>query len=104
MWPNQTIGHVWNGNPADYWEVQTQFNDTAIRSSAYGFTFDPTAVRNQMTASTNVVAKYHDALMTGMLNPEETLPNFIKELKAAGIDDIIKEKQAQLDKWAASKK
>lgn len=104
MWPNQTIGHVWNGNPADYWEAQTKFNDTAVRSSAYGFTFDSSPVRNQMTACTNVVAKYHDALMTGMLNPEETLPIFQKELKAAGIDDIIKEKQAQLDKWAASKK
>ncbi|MFD0960045.1 ABC transporter substrate-binding protein [Paenibacillus chungangensis] len=104
MWPNQTIGHVWNGNPADYWEVQTEFNNTAIRSEAYGFTYDSSKVRNQVTATSNVVAKYHHALMTGMLDPEETLPVFQKELKAAGIDDIIKEKQAQLNKWAAEQK
>lgn len=104
LWPNQTAGHVWKGNPADYWEVQTEFNNTAIVSAAYGFTFDSSKVRNQMTASTNVVAKYHEALMTGMLDPEKTLPAFLKELKAAGIDDIVKEKQAQLDKWAANNK
>ncbi|MCU6711405.1 ABC transporter substrate-binding protein [Paenibacillus sp. J5C_2022] len=104
IWPNQTIGHVWNGNPEDYWEVQTEFNNTAIRSAAYGFTYDSSKVRNQVTATSNVVAKYHNALMTGMLDPEETLPIFQKELKAAGIDDIIKEKQAQLDKWAANRK
>lgn len=102
LWPNQTVGHVWNGNPADYWEVQTEFNNTAIESAAYGFTFDSSKVRNQMTASSNVVAKYHEALMTGMLDPEKTLPVFLQELKSAGIDDIIAEKQAQLDKWAAA--
>ncbi len=102
LWPNQTIGHVWAGNPANYWEEQTEFNNTAIESAAYGFTFDSSKVRNQMTASSNVVAKYHEALMTGMLDPEKTLPVFLKELEAAGINDIIAEKQAQLDQWAAA--
>ncbi|MGG3284479.1 ABC transporter substrate-binding protein [Paenibacillus solani] len=104
IWTNQTIGHVWKGNPADYWEVQKEFNNTATRSAAYGFTFDSSRVRNQMTAASNVVAKYHEALMCGVLDPETTLPIFQKELKDAGIDDIIAEKQSQLDKWAASKK
>ncbi|RAV17718.1 ABC transporter substrate-binding protein [Paenibacillus contaminans] len=104
LWPNQTIGHVWNGNPANYWEVQTEFNKTARPSAAYGFTFDSSRVRNQMTATTNVVAKYHKALMNGMLDPETTLPVFQKELKAAGIDDIIAAKQSDLDKWAATHK
>lgn len=104
IWPNQTIGHVWNGNPADYWEIQKDFNNTATRSAAYGFTFDSSRVRNQVTATSNVVAKYHDALMAGVLDPETTLPIFQKELKDAGIDDIIAEKQSQLDQWAAKNK
>ncbi|WP_214626455.1 ABC transporter substrate-binding protein [Paenibacillus agaridevorans] len=102
LWPNQTIGHVWAGNAANYWEEQTNFNNTATVSAAYGFTFDSSKVRNQMTASSNVVAKYHDALMTGMLDPEKALPVFLKELESAGIKDIVAEKQAQLDKWAAA--
>ena len=42
-----------------------------------------------------------DALVCGALNPEETLPKFNQELKDAGIDAIITEKQAQLDAWLA---
>lgn len=103
IWCNQTIGHVWEGNSPDYWQEQTDFNNTAIRSSAYGFTYDSANVRNQVTACTNVVSKYHKALMCGALDPETTLPVFQAELKEAGIDDIIAEKQRQLDEWAATK-
>lgn len=96
---NQFVGHVWEGNPADYWDVQKEYNQTALKSYAFGFTWDSTKVRNQLTACTNVMGKYHDALMCGALDPEETLPKFIEELKEAGIDDIIADKQAQLDAW-----
>ena len=39
--------------------------------------------------------------MCGALDPEETLPKFNQELKDAGIDVIIENKQAQLDAWLA---
>lgn len=99
---NQFVGHIWEGNPADYWDVQKEYNNTALKSYAFGFTWDSSAVRNQMTACTNVMGKYHKALMCGALDPEETLPKFIQELKDAGIDDIISDKQAQLDAWRAA--
>ncbi|MEG0691872.1 MAG: ABC transporter substrate-binding protein [Oscillospiraceae bacterium] len=102
IWTNQEIGHVWAGNPADYWDVEKEFNNTAIKSKAFGFTYDSQKVKNQVTACTNVVSKYHKALMCGAIDPEQTLPVFIKELNDSGIEDIIKEKQAQLDKWAAA--
>ena len=85
LWPNQTIGHVWEGNPPNYWEVQTEFNNTAL-------------------ACTNVVGKYHQALLTGTVDPDTTLPIFIKELKDAGIDDIVAEKQKQIDAWLKTQK
>ena len=46
-----------------------------------------------------MVNKYHKALLCGALNPDETLPQFNQELKDAGIDAIIAEKQKQLDAW-----
>ncbi len=104
LWCNQAIGNVWEGNPADYWKIQTDFNNNAEKSAAFGFTYDSSKVRNQVTACTNVVAKYHDALMCGALDPETTLPVFNQELKAAGIDDIIAEKQSQIDAWSANNK
>ena len=38
-------------------------------------------------------------LTYGDVNPDEYLPQFLNELKAAGIDDIIAEYQAQADAW-----
>ena len=99
LWCNQFIGHVWTGNPADYWDVTREFNQTAIKSNAFGFTWDASNVRNQVTACTNVMQKYHQALMCGAVDPDETLPKFIQELKDAGIDAIIADKQAQYDEW-----
>ena len=37
----------------------------------------------------------------GSLDPETELPKFQQSLKDAGIDEIIAEKQKQLDAWAA---
>jgi len=99
LMPNQFIGNIWNGNAPDYWDATRAFNDTATKSKAFGFTYDSEKVNNEVTACTNVVAKYHKALLCGALDPEETLPKFNQELQDAGIDSIIAEKQAQLDEW-----
>ncbi len=100
--PNQFIGHTWNGSTPDYWDVTREFNNTATQSTAFGFTYDSANVNNEVTACTNVVAKYNKALLCGALNPEEALPQFIAELESAGIDRIIDEKQTQLDAWLAT--
>ena len=41
--------------------------------------------------------------MWGAIDPEENIPKYIDELKAAGIDEIIAEKQKQLDAFLAAK-
>lgn len=100
--PNQFIGHIWEGSTYDYWDVTREFNNTALQSVAFGFTYDSVDVTNEVTACTNVVAKYNKALLCGALDPAETLEQFNAELEAAGIDAIITEKQEQLDAWLAS--
>ena len=42
-------------------------------------------------------------LRWGELNPDETIPTFIAELEASGINTIIEECQTQLDAYLASK-
>ena len=102
MLPNQFIGAIWGPDlPVDYWDATKEFNQTAAKSAAFGFSFDATKTPNEIAACTNVVNKYHKALVCGALNPEETLPKFNQELKDAGIDAIIAEKQSQLDAWLA---
>ncbi|MDR1640261.1 MAG: ABC transporter substrate-binding protein [Clostridiales bacterium] len=74
------------------------------RSPYYGFTFDPSKVINEMTALSNVYSQYIPGLICGSLDPAQALPELNKALKEAGIDSLIAEKQAQLDKWIAANK
>lgn len=100
--PNQFIGDIWGLDlPTDYWDATRDFNNNSDKSAAFGFSFDATPVANEITACTNVVNKYHKALVCGALDPEETLPKFNQELYDAGLQNIIDEKQAQLDAWLA---
>lgn len=103
-WPNQFLGYVWNGNPADYWTVMDNFNRTATPSGALGFVFNADAVATEMAACANVIEQYKNALMGGVIDPVDGLAKFEQELKDNGIDVIIAEKQRQLDEWAAANK
>ena len=47
--------------------------------------------------------RYNVGLRWGELNPDETIPTFIAELEASGINTIIEECQTQLDAYLASK-
>lgn len=103
-WPNETISYIWEGLDSDIWDQIQEFNKDATVSPAKGFAWDNTEVQNEVTACANVVAKYGPALECGSLDPETTIPKFLDELKAAGADTIIAEKQKQLDAWLESNK
>lgn len=100
-WPNEQITYVWEGDEPDVWKKLGEFNESAHTSPAKGFLFNNENVLNEVTACNNVVEKYQDGLITGSINPDEAIPEMIEELKAAGIDTIIAEKQAQFDEWRA---
>ncbi len=102
-WPNQQITPVWEGDDADLWDQLREFNNGGTLSPAFGFTWDSSSMANQITACNNVVSQYDAALRWGNLNPDETLDEFNAELEAAGINEIIEEKQRQLDEYLASK-
>lgn len=73
----------------------------AERNRSLGFMFETDNVAVQYTAVKNVIEEYK-GLEYGTMDPAIELPNFIKKLKDAGIDDIIAEKQKQLDAWVAA--
>lgn len=101
--PNQQITPVWEGNPADLWDQLNAFNQEGVASPAMGFTWDSSVLTNQVTACNNVVSQYDTALRWGTLNPDEAIPQFVADLESAGINEIITEKQAQLDEYLANK-
>ncbi|MFD0698462.1 ABC transporter substrate-binding protein [Paenibacillus sp. GCM10027628] len=104
LFGNQFLSHVFNGDDPKIWEKMDQFNKTAMKSKALGFTFDASPVKAEYAAVTNVVTQYKLPLETGSVDPDKVLPEFISKLKSAGIDKIIAEKQKQLDEWAKSSK
>ncbi len=103
LWPNITLCKTWYYEPVDVYEQMKEKNASAEKSLALGFQFDSTPVADQMAACANVVAQYYLPLINAEADIDTTLPVFQEQLKSAGIDEIIAEKQRQLDEWLASK-
>jgi putative aldouronate transport system substrate-binding protein len=105
---NQFNSLVWNDGTkeADYWEKLARHNDWAYYSPAFGFAWDSTQYATQVTALTNAYETYRAALDTGSVgsaNVESTIKALNDALYAAGLQDVIDAKQAQLDEYLASK-
>lgn len=100
---NQLLDYLWETDDPTLYDQYKPFNDSAERSKALGFTFDPTNVKTEVAAFNNLRTQYEGAIFTGSTDPEKTIPEFVKALKAAGSDKVIAEKQKQLDAFAASK-
>ncbi len=102
-WPNVMLCKTWYYEPADIYEQMLAKNKSAQKSLALGFTFDSTKVADRMAACANVIAQYYTPIMYGEVDIDSALADFQAALKRAGIDEIIAEKQAQLDAWLKSK-
>lgn len=79
-------------------------NKNATYSIAFGFNFDTSKVKNAYTAVNNVINQYRRPLECGSVDPATKLPEFIQKLKNANIDQIITEKQNQLNTWVTKYK
>lgn len=98
---NEQISYVFEGDDPNLWKELGEFNANAPASVAKGFVWDNADVINEVTSCTNVLNKYVKALQSGALNPETDMDKFNQELKAAGLDTIIQDKQTKLDAWLA---
>ncbi len=94
---NQLLSYIWEGDSPTLWKDMEQFNTSAKVSKAMGFQFDATKVKTEYASVNAVINQYKTALGQGTVDPTQYLPEFIQKLKAAGIDAIVTEKQAQLD-------
>ncbi|AZN43154.1 ABC transporter substrate-binding protein [Paenibacillus albus] len=75
---------------------------TAMVSPIMGFVFDTTSVKTQIANVNSVTAELLKGLEVGAIDPDKYLDTFLKKLKDAGADDIIAEKQKQIDAWKAA--
>jgi putative aldouronate transport system substrate-binding protein len=61
-------------------------------------------VKNEEAAIAAIWKKYIDALSAGIGNTDDYLNKMNNEMKKAGLDKIMQEKQRQIDAFLASKK
>lgn len=79
-------------------------NKQAEESPAMNFTFDSGPVRTEYTAVNNIISQYLPGLLCGSLEPETAISEFQSKLHTAGLENIIREKQKQLNKWLKENK
>ncbi|WP_054742929.1 ABC transporter substrate-binding protein [Cellulosilyticum ruminicola] len=101
---NQFLNYVTETEDPEKWDKFEAFNNESTPTQTLGFVFNPDNVQTEIAQCVNVWRQYMPGLETGKLDPNEVLPKAIEELKAAGSDTIIAEKQAQLDAWVAANK
>lgn len=87
----------------DKHEIYRQDNDKAVSTPVTGFRFDSEKTDAEVSALSNVAKEYTNLLEYGFYDPAEYLQKFLDARKAAGIDKVIAEMQAQYDAWAANK-
>ncbi len=86
---------------AEMFDQITNYNDTLKYSKAFGYSFDSSYYFNQISAINNVLQTYRAQLAWGTVDVDSVLPQFISDLEAAGINEVIEANQEQLDAWLA---
>ena len=97
------LQYVTNKEDPEKNKMLVAYADDAISHITLGFRFDQTPVDDEITALRLLVEGYNRAILTGSVDPETAIPEYVGLLKAAGLDKVIAEVQAQYDAWKAAK-
>ena len=80
----------------DFWDRFSAYYNAAEALPYGGFIFDSSVCEIQAAAIANVFAEYAFNLMSGAVNPEEVLPEFLSKLESAGINELVAAAQSQM--------
>ncbi|MBR4581468.1 MAG: DUF3502 domain-containing protein, partial [Lachnospiraceae bacterium] len=67
------------------------------------FSFDPVNVEAEIAAMDAVWESYYAELITGTVDPDETMKAMKKQMEDIGIEKVQKEAQSQLDEYLKSR-
>lgn len=101
---NVTLLPPLQGQGTDFYDKFKAYYAEAKEVPIFGWALNPESVQTEMGALANVAAEYSLALNTGAVDPEVKLPEFIKKLKANGIDKVVEAANTQLDEFMATRK
>lgn len=95
--------YQWEPETEEFYDKLQEFNESAAKSSIFGYAFDASSVSTQLASVTNVVAEYRPSLLTGSVEDvDAAIGEFNEKLEGAGIQDIFDANQSQLDEWLAA--
>jgi putative aldouronate transport system substrate-binding protein len=84
-------------------EAQKKATDNCVVSPINGFTFDNAPVKTQVAQLTAIYNEYKNVWGMGSMDLAK-FPEYQDRLKKAGLEDVQKEMQKQVDAWKANKK
>lgn len=96
---NIMLCYILSPCPQTMYEDYQNFNNSASCSPLLGFDFDPTNVKNEISALLSVSDEFEGPLKTGAIDSDIYLPKAIEKYKSAGLDKLIEEEQKQLNQW-----
>ncbi len=99
LYPNGEKGEIKKNEQQYIYDADKE----AEVSPLTGFVFDPTDVKTQIANCSAVITEMVPGLASGSIDPTTELPRFLERLEDAGVNDIIAQKQAQLDEFNANK-
>lgn len=104
VYGNMTLAYWPQGS--DKRKEQEEYARSAVQigQEYEGFYFDTSAVELYTARVQEVIRRYLPVLESGSIPLEVNYEQFVGALREAGIDEIIAEKQRQLDAWLAQKR
>ena len=95
--PNMHLTYDNSTTVSGFYKLLEEYDENAEKSPCLGCTFDSTPVADEYAACVNVMSKYLQPILCGAVDTDESLEAFKAELKTAGEEKVIAEKQKQLD-------
>ena len=84
-----------------YWEDFAAYYDAAEALPYGGYIFDGSALETEQAAIANVYAEYAFNLMSGAVNPDDVMDEFLAELDEAGMQELLAAANEQLATYTA---
>ncbi len=97
LWGDTRKIYIWTPNSSQKENDAYTAEASQRQTKGIGINYTMANVTNEIAALSAVVAQYVPALESGSVDIDVYYPKFIEALKAAGIDSVIADKQAQFD-------
>lgn len=101
MFGNQFNAYYRSQAQVGAWEATKTMNDEAYPSQALGFVVDRTPIQTEIAQVTAIMEEAARPIAWGWVAYDESMPEVLERLNAAGAQTIIEEVQRQLNDWKA---